>query len=255
MIATLNFNTSIGDVARDHPEYLGVFDRLQLDYCCRGHESLEQACKRAGIDTNTLLQEIASLSLDAGTAEAPRSMTEWCDHIESVHHRLAREVFLRLGVMMPRVLAAHRTAHPEYELLDRVLAGLREEMLDHMVREERVLFPWLRRLEQPGAIHVGPPWSVQRPIDCMIHDHDSVSDGLERIRTLTSHYTVPSDACGTVRAVFALLQEFEADTRRHIHKENNILFPAGLEAEARSGRTIVREPAAACSHAESPTEA
>jgi regulator of cell morphogenesis and NO signaling len=133
--------------------------------------------------------------------------------------------------LMPRVLGAHAEAHPFLRELDVALRALEHDLADHMIREERVLFPWLRRLEQPGAVTIGPPWSVQRPIDCMEHDHDGVAEAFVRIRALTDDYTPPKAACASFAALLTLLSDLERDTRRHIHKENNILFPAGLRAE------------------------
>lgn len=245
----LDPSTPVGVIARDHPELLELFDRLRIDYCCRGHETLETASRRAGTDPIGVAEAAERQSApDPRDPATPSTMTQWCDHIEAVHHNPAREAFARFDDMLPRVLAAHAQAHPEFNELAEVVRVLHEEMLDHMVREERVLFPWLRRLEQPGAVHTGPPWSVQRPIDCMKHDHDSVSASIDRVRALTNRYTPPADACATVRALFELLRNFETDTRRHIHKENNILFPAGMEAEARSGRRIRRTSSEVCSH-------
>jgi regulator of cell morphogenesis and NO signaling len=105
-------------------------------------------------------------------------------------------------------------------------------MREHMIREERVLFPWLRRLEKPGAIMTGPPWSVQRPISCMEHDHDSAGAALARMRRMTNDFTLPADACNSYRALYQSIAALERDTHVHIHKENNILFPAGVRAEA-----------------------
>jgi regulator of cell morphogenesis and NO signaling len=94
-----------------------------------------------------------------------------------------------------------------------------------------VLFPWLRRLERPTEIQSGPTWSVRRPISCMVHDHDDAGKALATLRRLTNDYTPPDDACATYRSTLSTLEALEADTHRHIHKENNILFPAGVAAE------------------------
>lgn len=248
MTARLNPDDTVGSIARDRPELLRVFDRLRIDYCCRGGDTLAEACRRAGVDVPALAEAASGAPSEPAATDtpAPRTMTEWCDHIEATHHAAAREAFARLSAMMPRAIDAHASRHPRLTELDRVLTGLREEMLDHMVREERVLFPWLRRLEQPGAIHFGPPWSVQRPIDCMKHDHDSVSEALTSVRALTDDYTPPAGVCATVRAIFETLKDLEADTRHHIHKENNILFPAATETERDLASDPRRRPEGGC---------
>lgn len=241
----LGATTPIGELARDHPRLIPSFERLGLDHCCHGEETLAEACRRAGADLTEVLAALLADSLaeprggdPADAPSEPLTMSALCDEIESTHHVRAREAFERLGPLLERVIKAHGAAHPEFTELAATVAGLRAEMLDHMVREERVLFPWLRRLEAPHAVKVGPPWSVRRPIDCMRHDHESVGAALARIRTLTSGYTVPPDACGSVATLFGILSDLERDTKVHIHKENNILFPAGVRAEAAKADAI-----------------
>lgn len=258
MNTTLDPNAPVGGLAVSRPDLIPVFDRLGIDYCCHGGESLSQACRRAGVKILDVIGAPREPAPDA-TADTPpepdpadMTMNQLCDHIEAVHHLRARETLESLGPLVARVVSAHGHSDPRYAELASVITKLREEMIDHMVREERVLFPWLRRLEQAGAIHIGPPWSVRRPIDCMIHDHQSVAEGFARIRATTRDYTTPAGACGSVVALLAILREFEADTRRHIHKENNILFPAGIRAEAgapkRHAAGNVLDTDGACSH-------
>lgn len=224
----------IGEIAARHPHLVPHFERLGLDYCCHGRLSLREACEHAGVDPERVLGIAPPAA--GPDADAPEwtamSMAALCDNIETHHHAQARAAFAALDTILPRILKAHSDRHPELAALAATIASLRDDMMDHMVREERVLFPWLRRLEQPSSVHVGPPWSVRRPIDCMEHDHEGVAAALARIRTLTGDYRIPPDACGSYRAMLSLLEGLEKDTKVHIHKENNILFPAGIRAEA-----------------------
>lgn len=229
-------DVQIGRLAAERPEFVPVFDRLGLDYCCHGSRTLAEACEHAGVDLSTALRALGDAGAGPHAHGGERdwlsaTMQDLADHIEQTHHRLAREWFERLRGLMPRLLSAHGERHPELREVSEVIDQLREEMTDHMIREERVLFPWLRRLERPTAVNVGPPWSVRRPIDCMEHDHVSVSQGLAKLRRLTSDYRSPEDACRTYESVLSVLRDLDRDTRIHIHKENNILFPAGIRAE------------------------
>ena len=126
-------------------------------------------------------------------------MTALADHIEATHHAFVRTSMESLKALAEKVAAAHAENHPELKELRGLIALLDADMHDHMIREERVLFPWLRRLERPTDITSGPPWSVKRPIDCMVHDHDDVADLLRQIRGLTHDFTPPPDACGLPR--------------------------------------------------------
>ncbi|MCW5765486.1 MAG: DUF542 domain-containing protein, partial [Phycisphaeraceae bacterium] len=237
MTAALRPDESIGQAARRHPELLAVFDRFGLDYCCHGRRTVEEACRAASADiAGVLAAANAALALPAATRPdrdwATMSMSDLCDDIERTHHVFARDALARAEALAAKVAAAHGDAHPALARVREVVHDLRDQMLDHMIREERVLFPWLRRLERHDSLHVGPPWSVRRPIDCMVHDHESVAGAFQRLRALTTDYTPPPGTCGSVAMLMTVLRDLERDTRTHIHKENNILFPAGERAEA-----------------------
>lgn len=48
---------------------------------------------------------------------------------------------------------------------------------------------------------------------------------------LSGGYTPPADACPTYRTLYALLGQFDAATKKHVHLENNILFPKAIRLE------------------------
>lgn len=235
MSRNIDVRTPLGRFAAEHPAVIPVLDRFGLDYCCHGEHSLRAACETARVSLDDVLAAIDEQRAEPN-GEPERcwlgaTMTELADHIEATHHTRARDLFARIAAVVPRVRAAHVGRHPWLAQLEVTIRDLQEAMHDHMVREERVLFPWLRRLDRPSEIHTGPPWSVKRPISCMVHDHDQVAGLLGRIRTLTDGHLAPANACNSFRVMVSLLRDLDADTRAHIHKENNVLFPAGVRAE------------------------
>lgn len=82
------------------------------------------------------------------------------------------------------------------------------------------------------AVAAGPPsfqcGSLADPIRVMLTEHDTAGELLARLRERTGGYHVPDDGCGSYRALLVGLAELEADTHRHVHLENNVLFPAVL---------------------------
>jgi regulator of cell morphogenesis and NO signaling len=103
-----------------------------------------------------------------------------------------------------------------------------------------VLFPYVRDLvdhaeELCGGL-VCPFGSVENPIRMMEREHREAGDDLETIRTLTSGYTAPADRCTTYGVCMAELREFERDMHRHVHLENNVLFPQVIALENGSWR-------------------
>lgn len=226
---------TLGKLAAQHPASIPILERLGLDYCCGGRQTLAAACEAHSLDAEVIFAEIQSRENEPATPVAQSwetaTMTELADHIEQTHHKFVRDALARLNVVIPRVVAAHGAKDPRLADLAQVVRTFEEEMRDHMVREERVLFPWLRRLERKSEIQSTPPWSVRRPISCMVHDHDDAGAALARMRSLTDNFIPPPNACTTYRSMLRTLEELEQDTHIHVHKENEILFPAGIRAE------------------------
>lgn len=236
----------IGGIARRHPGSIAVFDRLAIDYCCHGGDSLAEACARASVPLEAVLaalDEVVPVGSRRGQGRMAEGATDCidpsglstaalCDAIEAVFHRRAREALERLPRLLDRVKSAHGASEPAVAELAAIAGELRDEMLEHMVREERVLFPWIRRLASETTVHVGPPWSVRRPIDCMVHDHLSVAAAFERIRALAPRLAPIAATCATMAALLELLEEFERETRHHVHLENNVLFVDAVRAES-----------------------
>ena len=100
-----------------------------------------------------------------------------------------------------------------------------------MAKEEVVLFPAIRRLERDQSYPAGPFGSIRNPLRVMEAEHDEAGDALGIMRAATNDYTPPADACATFRALLGALADLEADMFRHVHKENNVLFPRAIELE------------------------
>jgi regulator of cell morphogenesis and NO signaling len=159
------------------------------------------------------------------------TMTELIDHIVSSHHDYLRRELPRLAALARKVEGAHAPRHRELHELREVFDALREELTFHMLKEEKILFPVIKRLEAAAELpelHCG---SVINPILVMEHEHADAGAALARLRAVTCGYTPPADACATYRALFEGLAELEVDLHRHIHEENNILFPRARAAE------------------------
>ena len=239
MMPTVDTTETVADLVKAHPERAEVFEQFGIDYCCHGKVSLDAACRRDGADTELVRQSLREIdarptseSFDWSTA----SLAQLADHIVAQHHAYLRGELPRLSERIDRVVAAHGDKHPELLEVRSVFAALQAEMTAHMMKEEQVLFPVIRQLESTPSderaslqFHCG---TVRNPIRVMEHEHDDAGAALRRIRELTSDYTPPPDACETFRALLAGLERLEADMHRHVHKENNILFPRALELES-----------------------
>lgn len=214
--------TRLADIALSVPGAATVFERHRLDYCCGGERTLLDACLGRNLDADRIAREIddatASDADDGGWEHA--SLDALIAHIVLRYHGCLRSELPRLielAVKVERVHGAKPTC--PHGLADHLVA-MAEAVTQHLMKEERILFPLIAR----GGGGVG------MPIRVLTHEHLDHAATLERTRALTDDLTPPAGACTSWRALYRGLADLEADLHRHIHLENNVLFPRALQA-------------------------
>ena len=229
----INPSTTLAEIASQRPALTRELERLELDYCCGGKSSLTVACAERGLDVEAITAELNSLPVAEHPAADWLSMppAEMVDHLEATHHQFLKQELPRLSELAAKVSRVHGETHPELIQAAAVLAELRADLEPHLQKEEQVLFPMIRSLASATSrpsFHCG---SIANPINVMEQEHTAVGALLERLRQITNGYQAPVDTCASTRALMAGLEELEADTHLHVHKENNHLFPAVLAQE------------------------
>lgn len=235
-MSQLNVQETVGSIVTQQPGLARVFEELGIDYCCGGKVPLEDACREQSLNPEKVrgMLEEGLRQLEGGAVEinaAAMSLTELADHLEQTHHVYLRTEFPRLQALAEKVEAVHGE-HDERlgEVRDTVI-WLATELSNHMMKEERILFPMIRQLEagaDSSAFHCG---TIAAPITQMEAEHALAGTALSRLQKLTDGHTPPDWACNTYRALLDGLQRFEQDLHRHIHKENNVLFPGAIRLE------------------------
>jgi len=232
----LDSSIPVGQWVAAHPATSRVFERLGIDYCCGGKQSLETACAQRQLDPDRVLVELQSV-LNGGD---DRQATSWqdaplaalCDHIEVTHHAYLKSELPRLTEIVAKVVRVHGDAHPEIKGVQHSLAELRAELEPHMFKEEQILFPAIRWLEKASSLPAFPFGTIANPIRMMEMEHDGAGDALRQIREFTRDFEVPEGVCNTYRAMLDGLATLEQDMHIHVHKENSILFPRAISLEA-----------------------
>lgn len=213
---------SLAQLASESAGASRVFARHGLDFCCGGRIRLEEACARRGLDLETVLDELAAQLRSDEPVENWRTapLPLLVEHVITRFHVPLRSELPRLVAMARRVERAHvGKASCPVGLAD-LLESWGENLLSHLATEEELLFPLVR--QGGGAGHVA-----------MIHaleaEHDEHARVLAAIRDLTDDHTPPPEACGTWRALYVSLAEFELELMRHVHLENHVLFPRVMQ--------------------------
>jgi len=225
---------TVGSIAAKDYRKAEVFKKLGIDFCCGGEKSLKDASKEAGISEEQLKQELENA--DTVTVSASQDYNKWkldflADFIANTHHLYIRDNASVIMGLADKVAQRHGSQRPELRSLAERANTLINDLLSHIDKEETVLFPAIKSLVSNQNSETADHASIKSIIDNMHVEHDHAGDDLKYLRKLTKGYTLPPDACNSYNYLFEKLKEFEDDLFKHIHLENNILFPKVVALE------------------------
>lgn len=229
---------TLGELAAADYRKAQVFKKFGLDFCCGGNKSLKQACSEKGVSYEEISNELKqSSSLKAGR-ELPYN--EWnpgflADYIVETHHGFVNKNMPDIRAYALKVSRVHGNGHHELLEIQQCVEDIHTELEAHMQKEERILFPYIKYMQEKSKtgdkLENSSFGSVQNPISMMEQEHEMAGELLAKIRELSNDYQLPEDACASYTLLYQMLEAFEDDLHLHIHLENNILFPKAVELE------------------------
>lgn len=231
-------NKSVGEIVKLDFRAADVFSNHQIDFCCGGKITVSEACANSNCDVDQVVQELETLTKQTGSAA--HDFDSWnigflADYIENTHHQFVKKAIPQILPLAAKVAEVHGDNHVEVIRIHVLFQDLADELLSHLQKEEMILFPYIKKLvAEDAAGKCSDPscfGSIGSPIAVMESEHENAGEILKEMFRISDGYTAPEDACNTFRVLYGKLKEFEDDLHRHIHLENNILFPKAIEME------------------------
>lgn len=227
---------TVADLVRQNPAAATVFKKLNIDFCCKGNRPFAEVCTEAGLNPKAVKKELQTITVSSGI---PDKANVWpldflADYIVQNHHYYVAEAVPTITALLNKVIAAHGSQHPELVTVQSAFQRVGNELMAHMMKEERILFPAIRQLiqvQKAGPAFAFPFGSIANPIHMMEVEHTEAGDALETIRSVTNNFTVPAEGCYSFQRLYQQLEAFETDLHQHVHLENNILFPKAIRVE------------------------
>lgn len=228
---------TVGEIAAKDIRKAEVFKKYGIDFCCGGKKSLKKVCEEKGLDIEIVEAELENPIQPVAFAN---DYNRWeadflADYIYNQHHLYYYNELPVLKELITKVAQHHGNTHPELKYIYSLFAQLVQELDTHFMREEKVVFPFIKALvqaKQTGnfeALNSQP--SLTEPIRLMEVDHDAAGEILAEIQKLSNNYTPPTEACNSYQFLFKKLRDLDEDLHQHIHLENNLLFPKALKLD------------------------
>ncbi|MBW8049142.1 MAG: iron-sulfur cluster repair di-iron protein [Cytophagales bacterium] len=234
-------NKTIAELVSNDYRKAEVFRSFGIDFCCGGKRTVEEVCEKKKINYDDLKDKLRKIEQKSPPPEQI-NFKDWnmdllVDYIVNEHHKYVRDNIPLLLEYTQKVAKVHGNANPEVVQIAELFKEIAEELDQHMMKEESILFPYIKQLAEAETnctpIDHPPFGTVQNPIRMMELEHDHAGEVIKEIRKLSNGYIPPDYACNTYQVSYFKLKEFEEDLHRHIHLENNILFPKAITLETR----------------------
>lgn len=234
----------IGEIVASDYRTAQIFQKFGLDFCCGGNKTIQEAATEKEVNPIDVEKALGKL----GSERIAKDYSDWTldfliDYIVKVHHRFTRDKLREMNTYVQKVAKVHGSQHQELYIIYEELSALYTDLINHLTHEEEELFPYIKKLAETDAgyteidsEHFG---TGAQPISMREGEHEEAGEAMKRIRRLTNDFTPPEDACRTYRVLYKNLKAFEKDLHKHVHLENNILFPKALELEKKIQQRIL----------------
>nr|WP_121271179.1 iron-sulfur cluster repair di-iron protein [Pedobacter schmidteae] len=229
---------TIGEMVTKDYRKAQVFKSFGIDFCCGGKKTVAEVCEKKGIDLAAVEEALVLPSDEAYSSENDHQ--KWdigflADYIVNTHHRYVKDNTTFITELANKVARVHGAEHPETIKIAALFSEVACELMLHLRKEEQILFPFIKELadieNNGGILKESPFGKVSNPIQLMESEHEHAGAALQEIRDLTQNFTLPADACNSYMILYKKLDEYENDLHRHVHLENNILFPKAIALE------------------------
>jgi regulator of cell morphogenesis and NO signaling len=234
----INKNKKLGEIVSENFKVAEILESNNIDYCCGGDKTLDEACREKNVSFQYLkeqLEEIMELN-DAETKKIKNmDASQLANYIKEKHHSYVREAIPELKKYLEKINQVHGANHPELDYIKDEFQKAAEALTDHMEDEEKTLFPVIDEMVEAKKNNdkIDAPCfgMLNNPISKMLDEHKTEGSRFDELSEKTNNFEVPEDGCNTFSLTYNKLREFVQDLHRHIHLENNILFPVAMRLE------------------------
>lgn len=227
---------TVREVALAMPVAVPVFAHVGIEFGCGGDVRIADACREIGLSVEALW----ALIEEAAQQPVPGDLEFWhnaspvalMDHIVHRYHEPVRKELQRLESLSAKVAARHGEAHSQVLQIQRLIVTLHREMELHLVKEERVLFPLIKRLDATlgrGMTDRATASQLLPPLRLMLSDHDGIMGLIRALHKESDGYSVPPGVSASYHMLCSGLRGLQYEIQLHLHLENNVLFGAARD--------------------------
>ena len=170
----ININSVIGDIVAQNYKTAEVFRSYGIDFCCKGNRTIKDLSESGNFDVEKILNDLEkaqSTGVDFGSEYSTWPLDLLADYIEKKYHRYIEEKIPLINEYLTKVCKVHGQGYNSLYKIHELFSSSSEDLLHHMMKEEKILFPYIRKMvsdERQGFSHKSPAFgSIKNPISMM----------------------------------------------------------------------------------------
>mgnify|MGYP003887142165 CR=1 FL=1 len=214
---------------------MDILEKHNIPYYSSPHLAFKEVLQDSLISFDTIVAEIHPIldTNDSKYSFEEKGLVEIINYLITVHHKYIREFFNQFeSCRIPEnIISDNKYKKPFFSLIEL----LKDELQHHLNKEEQILFPLIKYLvdserlqEKPKTRNYG---SINNPIRQMLFEHESALSIINQIKNHLKDISNTNDYSNWSSNLILIIKEFESDLHKHIHLENNVLFPKAIELE------------------------
>jgi regulator of cell morphogenesis and NO signaling len=209
-----------------------IFKESDVENWCDINKILDEASKEVAVLEDQL--KVASGNAWVIREAVSQEFNKWdidmlSDYIINTHHRLAKENAVIIYDLIQKTAYKYGETHPELSELATASFLFFQPLLNHLMKEEQMLFPAIRLLikykrNPVKAIHTTFGF-IKYWVMLLQKENLAAGKDLKLFRKHTNNYKLRVDVPDSFNYLLRKMKKFESDLFLYIHLENTILFP------------------------------
>ena len=234
---------TLAELAIHIPTSIELFEKYNFNYYQNGSQKFKEACEEKGLNFSDIDAELSQLQTLSKTNTMltldDMSVDRLIDFINGQHHSNEAEVLDFIDESIKKLIIhpnCNEALVSTLQKMDEQFSDLKDKLTKHCEKEDKILFPYMRKLYELRRDKVFTNTSpnnsfVKKPIQLLEAEHVQASSVLSEIKNITQNFSIPANAAKEYQKLMEHLKEFEMEFHVHLHIENNILFPKVIALE------------------------
>lgn len=227
---------SVGAIVAADIRTAVIFNKYGIDFCWRGKQSLSEICEQNGLSVKKITDEISSVTkvpLPFQLNYARWDTVLLCEYIMNNHHNYIKEILPELQKKSENIASEPNLASDNLIELNKRMQSLTDKLNAYLNIEKDQLFPIVLSLfesiQNTEQLTNETFVNLRDFLRAVKKEHEAAHMLVDEIADFMLKFQHAEIKCDECKKIYKLLIDFNEDFRRHIHLENNILFPRLME--------------------------